>query len=146
LDLPVFIVSVFVSKEYGMLKNHLNIEYIRNILLFFFFIESDVLGVILDTLCKISGVIPLSNADNIPIIPKLKKVNDISIRKTAKNIPTYNPINVMYETIEPRYKLGSLVVDNVSKNKITVNTGALTAAIIANHLNIFFVEIIPLMR
>jgi hypothetical protein len=52
----------------------------------------------------------------------------------------------MYETIEPRYKLGSLVVDNVSKNKITVNTGALTAAIIANHLNIFFVEIIPLMR
>ena len=90
-------------------------------------------------------MIPRSNADSIPIMPKLKKINIIKERKTAKNIPTYKPITTMYETLDQRYKLGSLLFERISKNKKAVNTGALTAAIIANHLKIFFVGIIPFL-
>jgi len=79
-------------------------------------------------------------------MPKLKKINIIKERKTAKNIPTYKPITTMYETLDQRYKFGSLLFESTSKNKKAVNTGAVTAAIIANHLKIFFVDIIPLLE
>ena len=97
----------------------------------------DILKVIFDIWCKISGMIPLSNANSTLIIPKLKKINKISERNTAKNIPTYKPISTMYEAFDKRYKLGSLPFESISKNKTAVKTGALLAAIIVNHLKIF---------
>ena len=100
-------------------------------------------GVILDTWSKISGAAPLSNADNTPIIPKPMKSNNTNTRKTAKNIPIYIPIRAAYEAFDQRYKFGSMFFDSVSKNKTAVNTGAIIAAVIANHLKIFLVDIIP---
>jgi len=114
-------------------------------LMSFFFTESDVLGVIPDTWSKISGAIPLSNADNTPIIPKLKEINKTSARKTAKNIPIYKPIRAAYAAFDQRYKFGSLLSESVYKNKTAVKKGAIIAAVIANHLKIFFVDIIPLL-
>jgi len=108
--------------------------------------ESDICGVILDTCVKISGVMPLSNADNTPIMPKPKKNNITNTRKTAKNIPIYKPIRVAIAVFDQRYKFGSVFFDKISKNKTAVKTGAIIAAIIANHLKIFFVDIIPLLE
>ena len=115
-------------------------------LMSFFFMESDILGVILDTWVKISGVMPLSNADNNPIIPKPKKSNTTNARKTAKNNPIYIPIRAEIAVFDQRYKFGSMFFDKVSKNKTAVNIGAIIAAIIANHLKIFLVDIIPLLE
>jgi len=89
---------------------------------------------------------PLSNADNNPIIPKLMKIISTNVRKTAKNIPIYIPIRAAYEAFDQRYKFGSLLFESVSKNKTAVKTGAMTTAVIANHLKIFFVDIIPLLE
>jgi hypothetical protein len=51
----------------------------------------------------------------------------------------------MYETLDQRYMLGSLLVERIYENKIAVKTGALMAEMIANHLKIFFVDIIPFL-
>ena len=81
---------------------------------------------------------PLSNADNTPIIPKLMKIISTNARKTAKNMPIYKPIRAAYEAFDQRYKFGSLLFESISKNKKAVKTGAIIAAVIANHLKIFF--------
>ena len=76
-------------------------------------------------------------------MPKLKKINIINERKTAINIPIYKPISAMYEALDQRYILGSLPSERIYENKIAVKNGALMAEMIANHLKIFFVDIIP---
>ena len=55
-------------------------------------------------------------------------------------------MSAAYEAFDQRYKLGSTPVEIIFKKRITVNTGALTAEIIVNHLNIFFEGIIPLLE
>ncbi|MEE8565157.1 MAG: hypothetical protein V3S79_02095 [Candidatus Thermoplasmatota archaeon] len=75
-------------------------------------------------------------------MPKLKKINIINERKTAINIPIYKPISTMYEALDQRYILGSLPSERIYENKIAVKNGALMAEMIANHLKIFFVDII----
>jgi len=74
------------------------------------------------------------------------KINRTSVRKTAKNIPIYKPIRTAYEAFDQRYKFGSMLFESVSKNKTAVKTGAIIAEVIANHLKIFFVDIIPLLE
>jgi hypothetical protein len=86
---------------------------------------------------------PLSNADNTPIIAKLTKINTTNATKTAKNIPIYKPIRAPYAAFDQRYKFGSVLVESIYKNKTAVKTGAVITAVITDHLKIFFVGMIP---
>jgi hypothetical protein len=76
-------------------------------------------------------------------MPKLTKIIITNVRKIAKNILIYKPKRVAYASFDQRYKFGSLPLVSISKNKTAVKTGAIIAAVIANHLKIFFVDIIP---
>jgi hypothetical protein len=51
----------------------------------------------------------------------------------------------MYETLDQRYMLGSLLVERIYENKIAVKTGALMAEMIANHLKIFFFILLTIL-